>query len=107
MVLTRGGCSCSSGHLLALSGGQEKRSGAKGDLPWRRGSPATSLHERRDRSLYPHVLLAAAVERRRPRARVRGGPPVLAVEPAPRRPGRGARPRGVRVLGGPLARLHA
>src|ERR1051326_3625673 len=92
---------------LALCGAQEKRSGAKGDLPLPRGSPAASRHERRDRPLYKDVLLAASVERGRPGPRVRRGASVLAVEPAPGRRGRRPGSRGVRVLGGPAPRLHA
>ena len=82
---------------MSTTGARKSVMVAPSDLTCRRGPPAASRDERRDRPLHPHVLLAPAVERRRPRARVRGGAPVLALEPAPRRRGSRARPRGVRV----------
>src|SRR5262245_53499388 len=75
---------------LALHRAQEKRSGAKGDLPFAGGSPAATCHERRDRPVYKDVLLATSVQRRCPGAGLRGGPPVVPVEPPPR--GRGPEP---------------
>src|SRR5215468_9815874 len=75
--------------------------------PGLRGPPAASRHQRRDRPVHSHLLLAAALERRRPGPRVRGGAPVLALQPAPRRRVAGARSRRVRLLGRPAARLHA
>src|SRR5690349_1407033 len=77
-----------------------------GGLPWLRGSAAAPGDQRRDRPVHPHLLLAFTVQRRRPGPGLRGGPPVLAVEPAPRGGESRAGSRGVCLCRRAPARVH-